>query len=113
MLLLCDIYIYIFSFVLQIAITAALGFDSYLVMRHGAGPDVLRGSSVKDMTEGTLVATMEKLSTADGAERRRLGCYFCNDVVAPIDVIFFKTVHLTVQANCGCMFWLVHFSYGY
>lgn len=49
---------------LQITITAALGFDSFLVMRHGAGP----------------------FSSND--ERQRLGCYFCSDVVAPIDVIF-------------------------
>ena len=34
---------------------AALGFDSFLVMRHGY--------------------------------EQNLGCYFCNDVVAPTDVI--------------------------
>ena len=44
----------------KIVINAALGFDSYLVMRHGAGPDASR--------------------------KGRLGCYFCNDVVAPSDV---------------------------
>jgi ubiquitin-like modifier-activating enzyme ATG7 len=39
---------------------AALGFDTFLVMRHGArGP---------------------------GADGARLGCYYCNDVVAPADV---------------------------
>ncbi|XP_075636943.1 ubiquitin-like modifier-activating enzyme atg7 [Castanea sativa] len=52
------------SLLVQITITAALGFDSFLVMRHGAGP----------------------FSSND--ERQRLGCYFCSDVVAPIDVIF-------------------------
>lgn len=45
----------------KIVINAALGFDSYLVMRHGAGPD---------------------------AEGKRLGCYYCNDIVAPADVSF-------------------------
>jgi ubiquitin-like modifier-activating enzyme ATG7 len=39
---------------------AALGFDTYVVMRHGAMP-------------------------TDGSEAT-LGCYFCNDVVAPADV---------------------------
>jgi ubiquitin-like modifier-activating enzyme ATG7 len=39
---------------------AALGFDTYLVMRHGAP---------------TATSTGE-----------RLGCYFCNDIVAPTDV---------------------------
>lgn len=44
----------------KVVINAALGFDSYLVMRHGASP---------------------------GAKQSpRLGCYFCNDVVAPTDV---------------------------
>ncbi|EPS57291.1 hypothetical protein M569_17528, partial [Genlisea aurea] len=46
----------------KIAITAALGFDSFLVMRHGAAP-----------------------AENDGTSRRRLGCYFCYDVVAPVD----------------------------
>ena len=41
----------------KLVINAALGFDTYLVMRHG-------------MTGGS----------------HRLGCYFCNDVVAPGDV---------------------------
>jgi ubiquitin-like modifier-activating enzyme ATG7 len=39
---------------------AALGFDSYLVMRHGAR------------------------AKAPGSDR--LGCYYCNDIVAPADV---------------------------
>jgi hypothetical protein len=61
---------------LQIAINAALGFDTYLVMRHGAGPHVTPGSSAS-------------------AESPRLGCYFCNDVVAPLDVCVFlpSSVH--------------------
>ena len=46
----------------KIVMTAALGFDTYVVMRHGA--------STKE---------------AD-ASNTALGCYFCNDVVAPIDV---------------------------
>ena len=44
----------------KIVINAALGFDSYLVMRHGASPDQAKG--------------------------KRLGCYYCNDIVAPADV---------------------------
>ncbi|XP_030971081.1 ubiquitin-like modifier-activating enzyme atg7 isoform X2 [Quercus lobata] len=56
----------------KITITAALGFDSFLVMRHGAGP----------------------FSSND--ERQRLGCYFCNDVVAPID----STANRTLDQQC-------------
>ena len=43
----------------KIVMNAALGFDSYLVMRHG-GPS--------------------------SSATKRLGCYYCNDVVAPMDV---------------------------
>ncbi|GFY88965.1 ThiF family protein [Actinidia rufa] len=49
---------------------SALGFDSFLVMRHGAGPI--------------------------GIELQRLGCYFCNDVVAPID----STANRTLDQQC-------------
>ncbi|POR34691.1 Ubiquitin-like modifier-activating enzyme atg7 [Tolypocladium paradoxum] len=43
----------------KIVMNAALGFDSYVVMRHGA--------------EGK------------GEDQATLGCYFCNDVVTPAD----------------------------
>ncbi|WVN87646.1 E1-like protein-activating enzyme Gsa7p/Apg7p [Cryptococcus depauperatus CBS 7841] len=46
-------------------INAALGFDSWLVMRHGA-------------------------QKAEGADE--LGCYFCNDVVAPTDSLSDRTL---------------------
>ena len=42
-------------------INAALGLDSWLVMRHGPSSSVLAGCG----------------------QSQRLGCYFCNDVVAP------------------------------
>ena len=44
----------------KIVMNAALGFDSYVAMRHG----------VHNPNE----------------RHQELGCYFCNDVVAPIDV---------------------------
>lgn len=57
----------------KIVMNAALGFDSYLVMRHGAPSDRL--------------AVGEK----------RLGCYYCNDIVAPTDVsgdaLFSQLIH--------------------
>ncbi|KAJ1993187.1 Autophagy protein 7 [Dimargaris cristalligena] len=49
----------------KITINAALGFDGYLVMRHGV-----------PTTPGPTTAT---------ASTEQLGCYFCNDVVAPTD----------------------------
>ncbi|KAI9653036.1 MAG: Autophagy protein 7 [Alyxoria varia] len=56
----------------KIVMTAALGFDTYVVMRHGASTKEGR-SSDKD-----------------------LGCYFCNDVVAPID----SMRDLTLDQQC-------------
>jgi ubiquitin-like modifier-activating enzyme ATG7 len=44
----------------KLVLNAALGFDTYVVMRHGVFQE--------DETATTL------------------GCYFCNDVVAPADV---------------------------
>jgi len=82
----------------KIVINAALGFDSYLVMRHGAapsgvGPPTLGqpGSLKPQGHEGT--SSKEEKREREGEEendgkgrRKRLGCYYCNDVVAPADV---------------------------
>jgi ubiquitin-like modifier-activating enzyme ATG7 len=45
----------------KIVMNAALGFDTFVVMRHGL--------------------------KARGSEEEEMGCYFCNDVVAPADSI--------------------------
>lgn len=57
----------------KIVINAALGFDSYLVMRHGGSPD-------------------------SGGEKR-LGCYYCNDVVPPMDVSFIGHTQLILVSD--------------
>ncbi|XP_010494743.1 PREDICTED: ubiquitin-like modifier-activating enzyme atg7 [Camelina sativa] len=62
----------------KIAINAALGFDSYMVMRHGAGP-----TSLSD--------DMQNLDM-NKTNKQRLGCYFCNDVVAPQDSMTDRTL---------------------
>ncbi|KAL0542753.1 hypothetical protein IC582_017830 [Cucumis melo] len=73
----------------KVTITAALGFDSFLVMRHGAGPS----GSCHDSTSQTNIANLSLNATNT---RQRLGCYFCNDVVAPID----STANRTLDQQC-------------
>ncbi|KAF8804022.1 E1-like protein-activating [Phlegmacium glaucopus] len=57
----------------KIVLNAALGFDTFLVMRHGA-----RAST---------------LSTGhNGKPHQKLGCYYCNDIVAPADSLTDRTL---------------------
>ncbi|KAL6298925.1 E1-like protein-activating [Sparassis latifolia] len=50
----------------KIVMNAALGFDTFLVMRHGARATLSTG--------------------------KRLGCYYCNDIVAPADSLTDRTL---------------------
>ncbi|TKY90299.1 hypothetical protein EX895_000297 [Sporisorium graminicola] len=69
----------------KLVINAALGFDSYLVMRHGAPPPQRSGDDV-----GAPEADTGK--DAAKSWHGRLGCYFCNDVVAPSDSLTDRTL---------------------
>jgi ubiquitin-like modifier-activating enzyme ATG7 len=55
----------------KLIINAALGFDSWIVMRHGWCP-FIKPEEQQDPS-----------STSPISPQKRLGCYFCNDVVAP------------------------------
>ncbi|KAK4259637.1 hypothetical protein QN277_005949 [Acacia crassicarpa] len=79
----------------KITITAALGFDSFLVMRHGAGP-FSQASNLSTETVTSVCDDMHKLNVNDATGKERLGCYFCSDVVAPTD----STSNRTLDQQC-------------
>lgn len=58
----------------QLVMTVALGFDTFLVMRHGVPP------LPEDIPELPVPVVPGK--PFEG----QLGCYYCNDIVAPRDV---------------------------
>ncbi|XP_046408328.1 ubiquitin-like modifier-activating enzyme ATG7 [Ischnura elegans] len=61
------------SFHGKLAINAALGFDTFLVMRHGMRP--------AHSAPSAAAPPMDFTAKLIGGEQ--LGCYFCNDIVAP------------------------------
>jgi ubiquitin-like modifier-activating enzyme ATG7 len=75
----------------RIAITAALGFDSYLVMRHGGAPPKNQPAAAQGCTSAHDHPPQSKDGSSSSSSRgqqqepQRLGCYFCNDVVAPLN----------------------------
>ncbi|SPO41638.1 probable APG7 - component of the autophagic system [Pseudozyma flocculosa] len=66
----------------KLVVNAALGFDTYLVMRHGAPPASPSPSAANDRGD----------EMSKPPSHRRLGCYFCNDVVAPTDSLTDRTL---------------------
>ncbi|POW16552.1 hypothetical protein PSHT_06602 [Puccinia striiformis] len=70
----------------KLVINAALGFDSYLVMRHGVR------SSTPTQSDASSTVTEENSASSKLPQIRQLGCYFCNDVVAPSDSLTDRTL---------------------
>ncbi|KAF9268423.1 E1-like protein-activating [Marasmius fiardii PR-910] len=60
----------------KLVLNAALGFDTFLVMRHGARPEKGATPPPEDPK----------------GPRRHLGCYYCNDIVAPADSLSDRTL---------------------
>jgi ubiquitin-like modifier-activating enzyme ATG7 len=85
----------------KIVINAALGFDTYVVMRHGLQPTPPPAPRSVESSEGTVIihpddekdplkaAATDPVEPGPNGEKQQteeeLGCYFCSDVVAPGD----------------------------
>ncbi len=59
----------------KLVLNAALGLDSFLVVRHGGRSSRTFNTEVEDISSCDRTPSLPYTS--------RLGCYFCNDVVAP------------------------------
>ncbi|KAJ3163130.1 Autophagy protein 7 [Geranomyces michiganensis] len=71
----------------KIVINSALGFDTFLVMRHGLAASPRDDNSVTASTAASTAAP-----GAPTGNIASLGCYYCNDVVAPADSLSDRTL---------------------
>uniref|UniRef100_A0A8C0ZQX0 Ubiquitin-like modifier-activating enzyme ATG7 n=1 Tax=Castor canadensis TaxID=51338 RepID=A0A8C0ZQX0_CASCN len=80
----------------KLVINAALGFDTFVVMRHGLKKPKQQGAG--DLCPSHSVASADLLGSSLFANipGYKLGCYFCNDVVAPGD----STRDRTLDQQC-------------
>ncbi|XP_066553921.1 ubiquitin-like modifier-activating enzyme ATG7 [Amia ocellicauda] len=83
----------------KLIVNAALGFDTFVVMRHGLkkpkeaeGPELAPTISCTPGGSGAIPGS----SLFSNIPGHRLGCYFCNDVVAPGD----STRDRTLDQQC-------------
>ncbi|XP_066526436.1 ubiquitin-like modifier-activating enzyme ATG7 [Hoplias malabaricus] len=88
----------------KLIINAALGFDTFVVMRHGlknpkasdTGDSSPSSSSSLSDSSSTSTPAIPGTSLFSNIPGHRLGCYFCNDVVAPGD----STRDRTLDQQC-------------
>ncbi|KAI5093462.1 ubiquitin-like modifier-activating enzyme ATG7, partial [Silurus meridionalis] len=88
----------------KLVVNAALGFDTYVVMRHGLKKP--KDSDTGDSSPSSSFSASDSSSSSTPATPgtslfsnipgHRLGCYFCNDVVAPGD----STRDRTLDQQC-------------
>jgi len=91
----------------KMLIDVALGMDSYLVMRHGAAPTTTTPTTAPGAamaaappappaSDDLAAAAAAAAAVTAARPQNRLGCYFCNDVVAPQD----STKDRTLDQQC-------------
>uniref|UniRef100_A0A8C1KW33 Ubiquitin-like modifier-activating enzyme ATG7 n=1 Tax=Cyprinus carpio TaxID=7962 RepID=A0A8C1KW33_CYPCA len=77
----------------KLIVNAALGFDTFVVMRHGLKKPKESQSEESSPMSASSSSSSSLFSNIPG---HRLGCYFCNDVVAPGD----STRDRTLDQQC-------------
>ncbi|XP_075997157.1 ubiquitin-like modifier-activating enzyme ATG7 [Genypterus blacodes] len=91
----------------KLVVNAALGFDTFVVMRHGlkkppisqsvsTGGESSPSSSSASSSSFTPSGSVPGSSLFSNIPGHKLGCYFCNDVVAPGD----STRDRTLDQQC-------------
>lgn len=76
-----------------------LGFDSYLVMRHGytgGKQGGAGGAAAAGAASAAAAAPASAVVSSQAAVSSKLGCYFCNDVVAPSN----STMNRAMDQQC-------------
>ncbi|XP_025070946.1 ubiquitin-like modifier-activating enzyme ATG7 isoform X6 [Alligator sinensis] len=80
----------------KLVINAALGFDTFVVMRHGLKKP--KQQEPGDSCSSSITSSADLLGSSlfSNIPGYKLGCYFCNDVVAPGD----STRDRTLDQQC-------------
>lgn len=76
-------------------INVALGFDTYVVMRHGTVPSsssASSSSSCAHLQDPHTVCAGDKSTYARALSSNQLACYFCSDIVGPMDSMTMRTL---------------------
>uniref|UniRef100_A0A663MKK9 Ubiquitin-like modifier-activating enzyme ATG7 n=1 Tax=Athene cunicularia TaxID=194338 RepID=A0A663MKK9_ATHCN len=80
----------------KLVINAALGFDTFVVMRHGLKKPKQQESGDSCFNNASGSSDLLGSSLFSNIPGYKLGCYFCNDVVAPGD----STRDRTLDQQC-------------
>uniref|UniRef100_A0A8C5X7R0 Ubiquitin-like modifier-activating enzyme ATG7 n=1 Tax=Malurus cyaneus samueli TaxID=2593467 RepID=A0A8C5X7R0_9PASS len=80
----------------KLVINAALGFDTFVVMRHGLKKPKQQESGDSCFSNASASSDLLGSSLFSNIPGYKLGCYFCNDVVAPGD----STRDRTLDQQC-------------